>query len=74
MLQNTVQELGDKLMAKDEELEKRERKIVSQKTEIDRKTIEHQETLNQLKKLTQHLPGSTPNSKKKDKNIPAFLL
>ena len=78
MLQNTVQELGDKLMARDEELEKRERKIASQKVEIDRKTIEHQETLNQLKKLTQHLPGSTP--KKKDRrdrrgpNLANFMM
>lgn len=66
MLQNTVQELGDKLMARDEEIERRERKIVSLKSDLDRKNIEHQETLNQLKKLTQHLPDSTP-SKKKDK-------
>ena len=72
MLQNTVQELGDKLMARDEEIEKRDRKIASQKTDLDRKNVEHQETLNQLKKLTQHLPGSTP--KKKDKSINPFLL
>merc|ERR1711902_153069 len=72
MLQNTVQELGDKLMARDEEIEKRDRKIALQKTDLDRKNVEHQETLNQLKKLTQHLPGSTP--KKKDKSINPFLL
>ena len=72
MLQNTVQELGDKLMARDEEIEKRDRKIASQKTDLDRKNVEHQETLNQLKKLTQHLPGSTP--KKKEKTLNPFLL
>merc|ERR1711902_25162 len=33
MLQNTVQELGDKLMARDEEIEKRDRKIALQKTD-----------------------------------------
>merc|ERR1711983_619105 len=72
MLQTTVQELGDKLMNKDEELKKGDKKIDTLKTDLERLRIEHQETLNQLKKLTQHLPNQTP--KKKDKPHTAFLL
>ena len=72
MLQNTVQELGDKLVTKDEEIERKEKKFASIKAELDRKKIEHQETLNQLKKLNQHLPERTP--KKKDKSMPPFLM
>jgi len=72
MLQNTVQELGDKLVAKDDELERKEKRLASVKQSLEKKTIEHQETLNQLKKLNQHLPDRTP--KKKEKSIPPFLL
>merc|ERR1712150_126615 len=73
MLQNTVQELGDKLIARDEDISKKERKISTLKSELDRKNIEHQETVNQVKKLTQQLDVTTP-SKKKDKPRTAFLL
>merc|ERR1712083_1140073 len=73
MLQNTVQELGDKLIARDEDILKKERKISSLKNDLDRKNIEHQETVNQVKKLTQQFDVTTP-SKKKDKPRTAFLL
>ena len=74
MLQNTVQELGDKLIARDEDIEKKERKITALKTELEKKIIEHNETISQVKKLTQQLnPVSTP-SKKKDKPHTAFFL
>ena len=73
MLQNTVQELGDKLIARDEDIEKKERKITALKIELENKKIEHNETVSQVKKLTQQLTVATP-SKKKDKPHTAFFL
>jgi len=60
-------------MARDEEVEKRDRKITTQKDEIDRKTTELQETRNQLKKLTQHLPPPNATPKKKGGATPFML-
>ena len=73
MLQNTVQELGDKLIARDEDIEKKERKITALKIELENKKIEHSETVSQVKKLTQQLTVAAP-SKKKDKPHTAFFL
>ena len=56
-LQNTVEELGDKLVARDEEIAKKERKNATLKAELERKNIEHQETVSQVKKLTQQVLG-----------------
>lgn len=72
MLQNTVQELGDKLAGRDEDIERKNGKIAILKKELEAKKIEHQETMNQLKKLTQHLPDRTP--KKNEKPRATFLL
>ena len=73
-LQNTVQELGDKLIARDEDISKKERKISTLKSELDRKNIEHQETVNQVKKLTQQFNIQSTPSKKKDKAHTAFFM
>lgn len=73
MLQNTVEELGDKLVARDEEIAKKERKNATLKAELERKNIEHQETVSQVKKLTQQVHITTP-SKKKDKPHTAFFM
>lgn len=72
MLQTTVQELADKLTARDDELKSRAGKLKQLKEEMDKKSHEHKVTMEQLKKLTLHLPA-TP-SKKKDKLHPPFLL
>ena len=61
------------ILFKDEELKKREFEIAFQKAELNQKTIQHEETLNQLKKLTQHLP-ETPFQKKIKKPTSKILL
>jgi len=71
-LEHTVQELEAKLLSKDEELKKRELEIAFQKEELNHKTIQHEETLNQLKKLTQHLPETA--LQKKIKKPTSILL
>jgi len=74
MLQNTVEELGDKLVARDEDISKKERKLSTLQADLDRKNIEHQETVNQVKKLTQQFNIQSTPSKKKDKPHTAFFM
>merc|ERR1712129_309881 len=74
MLQNTVEELGDKLVARDEDISKKERKLSTLQADLDRKNIEHQETVNQVKKLTQQFNIKSTPSKKKDKPHTAFFM
>jgi len=74
MLQNTVEELGDKLVARDEDISKKERKLSTLQADLDRKNIEHQETVNQVKKLTQQFNIQSTPSKKKDKSHTAFFM
>jgi chromosome segregation ATPase len=76
-LQNTVQDLDTKMTESEKELERRAQKIAKLqgvKAELVMKTHEHVETLNQLKKLTQHMPSNAPTPKKKDKHLNPFLL
>ena len=42
--------------------------------DLDRKNIEHQETVNQVKKLTQQFNIQSTPSKKKDKSHTAFFM
>ena len=42
--------------------------------DLDRKNIEHQETVNQVKKLTQQFNIQSTPSKKKDKPHTAFFM
>merc|ERR1719464_499987 len=74
MLQNTVEELGDKLVSRDEDISKKERKLSTLQADLDRKNIEHQETVNQVKKLTQQFNIQSTPSKKKDKPHTAFFM
>ena len=60
------------ILFKDEELKKRELEIAFQKEELNHKTIQHEETLNQLKKLTQYLPETA--LQKKIKKPTSILL
>ncbi len=74
MLQTTVSELADKLTSRDKELDKRAKTIAELEDQKERMNIEHTETLNQLKKLTHHLPPNATPSKKKEKTSKTFLL
>jgi hypothetical protein len=65
MLQETVQNMADKLTRRDGSIEKLNVRIKQLETEIENKEIEHSVTVDQLKKLAQHLPPNEKNSKRK---------
>ena len=96
-----MEELGDKLVSRDEDISKKERKLSTLQgkkksliiiltlkllpfyficlffislADLDRKNIEHQETVNQVKKLTQQFNIQSTPSKKKDKPHTAFFM
>merc|ERR1712150_80771 len=74
-LQGSVRELAEKSARRDQEIERRGEKIQKLSKDMQLKKHEHQVTLDQLKKLTQHLPdrnapgggGGHGHKSKKDK-------
>ena len=65
MLQETVQNMADKLTRRDGSIEKLNVRIKQLETEIENKEIEHSVTVDQLKKLALHMPPNEKNSKRK---------
>merc|ERR550517_1532577 len=60
MLQGSVRELAEKLARRDQEIDRQSTKITQLNDEMHVKDTEHKTTLDQLKKLTQHMPDRTP--------------
>merc|ERR1719474_2196339 len=67
MLQGSVRELAEKLARRDQEIERQADKISKLNEEMHVKDTEHKTTLDQLKKLTHHLPERTPKKDLKGK-------
>jgi hypothetical protein len=66
LLQDTVQNMADKLTRRDSTIEKLNERVKQLQSSIDAKDVEHKVTLEQLKKLAKHLPSeATSQSSKK---------